>query len=87
MLECDNNKGQNDDLTLQFDLKSKEEKMNTEWMGRYRPLLAALVRHSNITQRSSGTRTMLTDEISLNAQEWQVFEYIIEHMEDDAYMN
>lgn len=61
--------------------------MNTEWMGRYRPLLAALVRHSNITQRSSGTRTMLTDEISLNAQEWQVFEYIIEHMEDDAYMN
>lgn len=61
--------------------------MNTEWMGRYRPLVAALVRHSNINQRNAGLKTDLDEKISLNAQEWQVFEYIIEHLNDDAHMN
>ena len=61
--------------------------MGTEWMGRYRPLVAELVRPPNITQRSSAVRTPVTDGISMNAQEWQVFEYILEHAEDDAYMN
>ncbi len=61
--------------------------MNTEWMGRYRPLVAALVRHSNVNQRNAGLKTDLDEKISLNAQEWQVFEYIIEHLDDDAHMN
>lgn len=56
-------------------------------MGRYRPLVAELVRHSNITQRLSATRFPVADGINLNAQEWQVFEYILEHTDDDAYMN
>lgn len=61
--------------------------MTTEWMGRYRPLVAALVRHANINQRTAGQKTELDEKISLNAQEWQVFEYIVEHLNDDAHMN
>ena len=61
--------------------------MGTEWMGRYRPLVAEIVRHSNITQRLSAARFPVADGINLNAQEWQVFEYILEHTDDDAYMN
>lgn len=61
--------------------------METGWMGRYRPLVAELVRHSNITQRLSATRFPVADDICLNSQEWQVFEYILEHSDDDAYMN
>ena len=61
--------------------------METGWMGRYRPLVAELVRHSNITQRLSATRFSVADDICLNSQEWQVFEYILEHSDDDAYMN
>ena len=61
--------------------------MGTEWMGRYRPLVAELVRHSNITQRFSTRRSQVAEGIVLNAQEWQVFEYILEHEDDDAYMN
>lgn len=61
--------------------------MGTEWMGRYRPLVAELVRHSNCAQRASSNRTLVAEGISLNAQEWQVFEYIIEHSDGDAYMN
>ncbi len=61
--------------------------MNTEWMGRYRPLVAALVRHSNIMQRGLSAKTEIDEGICLNAQEWQVLEYIIEHMSDDAHMN
>lgn len=61
--------------------------MSTEWMGRYRPLVAALVRHSNIVQRTMSTKTDIYGGIRLTAQEWQVFEYIIEHLNDDAHMN
>lgn len=56
-------------------------------MGRYRPLVAALVRHTNIVQRTFSKRAPLTEGISLTAQEWQVFEYILEHQEDDSCMN
>lgn len=67
----------------------KEERysMSTDWMGRYRPLVAALVRHSNITQRIAGTRSPLAGGMQLSSQEWQVFEYILEHQNDDAHMN
>ena len=61
--------------------------MNTKWMGRYRPLVAALVRHSNLVQRGINTKFEIESGISLSSQEWQVFEYIIEHLNDDAHMN
>ena len=61
--------------------------MDMHWMGRYRKLVMALVQHSNITMRGAGIKDRITDDIWLNAHEWQVLEYIIEHAEDDAYMN
>ena len=61
--------------------------MDMNWMGRYRTLVMALVQHSNITMRGVGIKDRITDDIWLNAHEWQVLEYIIEHTEDDAYMN
>lgn len=61
--------------------------MSTEWMGRYRPLVAALVQHTNIVQRTMSAKTDIVDGIRLTPQEWQVFEYIIEHLNDDAHMN
>ena len=61
--------------------------MGTEWMGRYRPLVAALVKHTNVVQRASGRTVRLSDELRLTVQEWQVFEYVLEHQDDDACMN
>lgn len=61
--------------------------MDMSWMGRYRTLVMALVQHSNISARGGGIKDWVCDDIWLNAHEWQVLEYIIEHAEDDAYMN
>ena len=61
--------------------------MGTEWMGRYRPLVAALVKHTNVVQRASVRTVRLSDELRLTVQEWQVFEYVLEHQDDDACMN
>ena len=61
--------------------------MDVNWMGRYRTLVMALVQHCNISARGSGIKDRVTDDIWLNAHEWQGLEYIIEHTEDDAYMN
>ena len=55
-------------------------------MGRYRPLLAELVRHTNLVQRYMSAQFEVDDGIFLNLQEWQVLEYIIEHLHDDAHM-
>ena len=52
--------------------------VGTEWMGRYRPLVAALVKHTNVVQRAAGRTVRLSEEVSLSTQEWQVFEYILE---------
>lgn len=56
-------------------------------MGRYRLLMAALVQHSNIVQRACAHTVQLNEQIALSPQEWQVFEYIIEHQNDDSCMN
>ena len=61
--------------------------MDLSWMGRYRTLVMALVQHSNISAHGGGIKDWVCDDIWLNAHEWQVLEYIIEHTEDDAYMN
>ncbi len=61
--------------------------MDLHWMGRYRKLVMALVQHSNITMRTVRIKDKITDDIWLSATEWQVFEYIIEHSEDDIYLN
>ena len=59
--------------------------METAWMGRYRELVAALVQHSNITSR---TQIMEIGEgVCINADAWQVLEYLIEHEEEADCMN
>lgn len=60
--------------------------MGTEWMGRYRELVGALVRHSNVCNKSDSKNIRLTDDIVISQLEWQVFEYIIEHRSDDDHM-
>ena len=56
-----------------------------EWMGRYRPLVAALVQHVNSVAKS-GVALFVYEDIYLTPNEWQVLEYIVEHREDDEHM-
>lgn len=67
--------------------REKEDANGNRMDGPLSAAVAELVRHSNITQRLSATRFSVADDICLNSQEWQVFEYILEHSDDDAYMN
>ena len=62
------------------------DKKKLEWMGRYRPLVAAIVQHVNTVSRATPPLHMYED-IYLLPNEWQVLEYIVEHREDDEYMN
>lgn len=58
----------------------------TEWMGRYRPLVAALVQHTNVVVEGESLRKYIYDGLYLSTKEWQVLEYIIEHRDDDKKM-
>lgn len=53
--------------------------MSTEWMGRYREILAALVLHGNVVMRSYTATIDIGEGILLNQQQWQILEYIVEH--------
>lgn len=52
--------------------------MDTSWMGRYRPLVAALVQHGNLASKNLGKRNDIGGGILLSAQEWQIFEHVLE---------
>ena len=56
--------------------------MGTEWMGRYRPLVAALVLHSNTVHKGLNEKFDLGEGLVLNCHEWQVLEYIVEHRDE-----
>ena len=58
----------------------------TEWMGRYRALVAAIVQHTNVVMEGESLRKYMYDGVYLSTKEWQVLEYIVEHREDDAKM-
>lgn len=60
--------------------------MASSWMGRYRGIVAALVRHGNMAARNQFTRNEIYPDLFLTHQEWQVLEYIIEHESDDETM-
>lgn len=60
--------------------------MESDWMGRYRNLVASLVRHTNITSKILQTKENVSDSIMLNANEWQVLETIIEHRFESSNM-
>ena len=59
--------------------------MEFDWMGRYRPLVAALVLHANIVGKGLSMRSDIGDGIMLNPQEWQTLEFIVEH--SDSYFS
>lgn len=60
--------------------------MSTEWMGRYRNLVAALVRNTNNVNRTSKRGVSLENGVFLSTYEWQVFEYLIENKNSDDRM-
>jgi len=60
--------------------------MDSEWMGRYRPLVASLVRHTNVINRAMSNKEEVSDGIFLNPNEWQVLEYIVEHRDNTFNM-
>ena len=55
-------------------------------MGRYRPLVAALVQHTNINEQKAGARFALAPGVTVSLHEWQILEYIILHETDDERM-
>ncbi|MBR3584466.1 MAG: MarR family transcriptional regulator [Oscillospiraceae bacterium] len=59
--------------------------MELNWMGRYRPLVAALVLHTNILTRGWNNRMDCGDGVFLTPPEWQVLECIVEH--EEGYLN
>ena len=61
--------------------------METAWMGRYRPLIAALVYHGNNVSRTLSVRSEMKDGIALNQVEWQILEYLLENDQDDECMS
>lgn len=61
--------------------------MQSEWMGRYRPLVAALVKHSNINSKYSKNKSDNGNGVQLSANEWQVLETVIEHQHEVTNMN
>lgn len=60
--------------------------MESEWMGRYRRLVGALVRHANITAKNQQNKENVSETLMLNAVEWQVLEAIVEHRFESSSM-
>ncbi|MBQ8536491.1 MAG: winged helix-turn-helix transcriptional regulator [Clostridia bacterium] len=60
--------------------------MKPDWMGRYRPLVRALVQHTNTASRNAGQKKEFAPGVMLSSQEWQVLEYLIEHEDEDENM-
>ena len=60
--------------------------MVTEWMGRYRALVAALVQHSNLVNKGITRQNVVGGGIRLSIQEWQIFEHILEHHDETFSM-
>lgn len=61
--------------------------MASEWMGRYRPLVAALVKHGNVAVNGLKHRSEPIPGVRLTATEWQVLETVIEHELQVTNMN
>ena len=53
--------------------------MDSEWMGRYRNLVAAIVQHTNVVMKASSEKEEVSEGIYLNPNEWQILEYMVEH--------
>jgi DNA-binding MarR family transcriptional regulator len=54
--------------------------MELTWIGRYRAVVAAMIRHANVAQRMLSVRQYYKNyDFSLSPQEWQVLEFLLEH--------
>jgi Transcriptional regulators len=61
--------------------------MSTEWIGRYRKIIAALVRHGNICSRTLYAYLDSNEfDIGLSVQQWQLLEYLLEHPDSTCNM-
>lgn len=60
--------------------------MKTEWMGRYRSFVAAIVKHSNLYSKVSNRKTIEYKDFHLTHVEWQILEYLLENPENDGNM-
>ncbi len=54
---------------------------NSEWKGRYGPLILLLAQHANQSVRSMSDKKKTEPAVFSCYQEWLVFEYIVEHPE------
>lgn len=61
--------------------------MGTEWMGRYRGFVSALVWHGNKYARYVNIKTITNDgETLISSAEWQVLEYLTEFPNSNSNM-
>ncbi len=61
--------------------------MGSEWMGRYRRLVSAIVVQGNEYSRQQTMKHQISGDLYLTAMEWQILEYTIEHENDSKNMN
>lgn len=57
------------------------------WMGRYRPLIEAIVLHGHLSTRMAFKPLQFGENTELTAIEWQVLEYLYEHGEEVKMAN
>lgn len=60
--------------------------MKTDWMGRYRDVIAALILHGNVVIRAQMNTMDFGNGIRLRSQQWEIFEYIVEHQDENFRM-
>ena len=61
--------------------------MELEWMGRYREIISAMVRHGNAISRTLADSVDYGNGVILRHQQFQVLEYIIENRQNIFSMN
>ena len=61
--------------------------MDDEWMGRYRQLVSALVRHVNVLDKlKEEFRIEIADGVYVDRLVWQIIEYFVEHRDNTENM-
>ena len=60
--------------------------MGTEWMGRYRAFVSALVWHGNEYLRMANEKNIDCNGHKISSIEWQIVEYLIDHPNSDNNM-
>ena len=58
-----------------------------EWIGRYRSVVAAMIRYANVSQRLLTEHHYSSEhDVTICPQEWQVLEYLLEHPDNTLCM-